>query len=285
MTAGVSGSMTKTKKQLAAEGVGKKPKRVDFKDWVKGLPFDERLTHARQSLKGVNNVAHFLNSLHETNQIVVYSDKLSKQVDRSYAANAYSTFVRGLQEIELVRLCSLWDKGERDAYSILTVIDLIDNDDVIDCISRMAGETRLYVHDENRDLGETKEDREFVRKLLVAGGERDARKERRKICLLTRRTIREAREIAASDMLKNVVNFRNKYIAHATGLTYAERDNGPLPLPKYGDETELLDRTLKIIERLDLCVQGISFMWQNSRDIEKRNAEYLWQGVTIKVLR
>jgi hypothetical protein len=180
--------MTKTKKQAAAEGVSKKPKRIDFKEWIKGLPFDERLTHARQAIEGVNNVAHFLNSLHETNQIVLYSDVLSSQVGRSYAGNAYHTFTRGLQEIELVRLCSLWDRGERDAFSIPTVIDLIDNDDVIDCVSRTAGETRLYVHDKNRDLGEADEEREIVRKLLVAGGERDARKERRRgIVRLTRR--------------------------------------------------------------------------------------------------
>jgi hypothetical protein len=279
--------MTKTKKQLAAEGVSEKPKPIKFKEWIKGLPFDERLTYARQSIEGVNNVAHFLNSLHATNQIVLYSDVLSSQIGRSYAGNAYHTFTRGLQEIELVRLCSLWDKGERDAFSIPTVVDLIDNDDVIDCICRLAGETRRCVHDPERPHGETEEDREIFRKALVRMGERDERQERRRMCVVTRRTIQEAREIAGSEMLRNVVNFRNKYIAHATGLTHRERaeGNGPLPLPKLGDETELLARTLKIIERLDLCVRGISFMWEDSREIEKRNAEYLWHGVTIKVLR
>jgi hypothetical protein len=206
---------------------------------------------------------------------------------RSYAANAYHTFTRGLQEIELVRLCSLWDRGERDAFSIPTVIDLIDNDDVIDCISRLAGETRRYVLDPERPLGETEEHREFLRKALVRMGEREERQERRRMCVVTRRTIQEARQIAGSEMLRNVVNFRNEYIAHATGLTRRERDqgNGPLPLPNLGNETELPAKTLKIIERLDHCVRDVSFMWDDSRAIEKRNAEYLWHGVTIKVLR
>lgn len=267
--------------------MARKSKRISFEDWVKGLPFDERLTHARQALEGVNNVAHFLNSLHATNQIVLYSDVLSSQVGRSYAANAYHTFTRGLQEIELVRLCSLWDRGERDAFSIPTVIDLIDNNDVIECISRLAGETRRYVHDPERPLGETEEDREIIRKALIRMGEREERQERRRTCVVTRRTIREAREISRSETLRNVVNFRNKYIAHATGLTRRERDegNGPLPIPKLGDETELLVKTLKIIERLDQRVRGVSFMWDDSREIERRNAEYLWRGVTIKVLR
>ena len=134
--------MAKTKKQLAADGLSKKPKRMGFKDWVRDRSLDERLNHARQSIDGINNVASFLSSLHETNQIVVYSDLLSSQVGTSYAANAYNTFTRGLQEIELVRLCSLWDKGERDAFSIPTVIELIDTPDLIARISREAGETR-----------------------------------------------------------------------------------------------------------------------------------------------
>ncbi len=279
--------MTKTKKLAAAEGVSKKPKPLPFKDWVKSLPFDERLTQAQQSLNGVNKVAHFLNSLHATNQIVVYSDVLSRQVGRSYAANAYNTFMRALQEIELVRLCSLWDKGERDAFSIPTVIDLIDSDEVIGCIGRLAGETRRYVPDPERPLGETEEDRELYRKALIRMGERQERHERRRMCVITRRTIQKARKIAGSEMLTNVINFRNKYIAHATGLTRRERDegNGPLPLPKFGDETELLAKTLKIIESLDLCVRDMAFKWKDTQETDKRNAEYLWHGVTIKALR
>jgi hypothetical protein len=126
-------------------------------------------------------------------------------------------------------------------------------------------------------------------------GERGVRRERRRICVLTRRTIREARKISGSralkilpsEMLRNVVNFRNKYIAHATGLTRLKRDggNGPLPLPKLGDETDLLAQTLTIIGRLSLCIEGIDFRWGESEKIAKRNAEALWHGVTIKVLR
>ena len=78
---------------------------------------------------------------------------------------------------------------------------------------------------------------------------------------------------------------RERSPAHATGLTLAERSNGPLSLPSFGDETALLTNTLKIIERLDLCVRGVSFKWDESEGIARRNAEALWQGTTIKVHR
>ncbi len=87
--------------------MAKKANRSKFEEWIENLSVDERLTYARESLEGVNNVAYFLNSLHATNQIVVNSDTLRKEVNVSYAANAYNNFHRALQEIEVVRLCSL----------------------------------------------------------------------------------------------------------------------------------------------------------------------------------
>ncbi len=85
----------------SGDNVAKKSK-FGFKDEIGGLPSNERLAHAHQSIEGVNNIAHFLLPPHETNQIVVYSNLLSSQVGRSYAANAYNNFTRALQETESV---------------------------------------------------------------------------------------------------------------------------------------------------------------------------------------
>jgi hypothetical protein len=115
-----------------------------FESWLAGLAFDERLTLARESLRGVVNVAHFLVGLHETNRIVVRSDALRKQVPRSYAAHAFNTFTQSLFNAELVSICSLWDPAERDAFSIPTVVALIDRADVIEC---MAREMATVYHD------------------------------------------------------------------------------------------------------------------------------------------
>jgi hypothetical protein len=278
--------MTKTKKQAAAEGISKKPKRIPFKDWVASLPFDERHTHARRSLKGASNVAHFLVSLHETNRIALHSDALSSQIPRSHAGNAYNNFTRSLLELELVRLCSIWYKGERDAFSIPTVIGLIDGSQVIDCMAReMADHYRTL--DRNSLIVDDADEEEIrqIRELLDQAAERDWSKEYDRIRRMARNTIRLARLVAGSKTLENVRNFRNKHIAHATALTHLERESGPVPAPKIGDERRLLRVTLKILERLDLCVRGVGFDWSNSERIAKRNAEALWHGVTIKVLR
>jgi hypothetical protein len=63
----------------------KKPKRVPFRTWVQGLTVTERLELARKTLEGVSNVAHFLVNLHESNEILLKTDTISKQIPYSYA--------------------------------------------------------------------------------------------------------------------------------------------------------------------------------------------------------
>jgi hypothetical protein len=65
----------------------KKPKRVPFRTWVQGLTGTERLELARKTLEGVSNVAHFLVNLHESNEILLKTDTISKQIPYSYAGN------------------------------------------------------------------------------------------------------------------------------------------------------------------------------------------------------
>jgi hypothetical protein len=51
--------------------------------------------------------AHYLLDIRENNAIVVYSDQLSKQIPRSYAANAFNIFREAMHQIEIVWLNAL----------------------------------------------------------------------------------------------------------------------------------------------------------------------------------
>jgi hypothetical protein len=260
-------------------------KKIEFKKWAADLPLDERLAHAHGSLQGTSNVAHFLVRLHETNRIVLYSDTLSRQVPTSYAANAYNNFTRALLEIELVRLCSLWDPARQDAFSIPTVIDLIDGE-VVECLARAIAGHYDRLGDKPLLIGiDDEEERRQTWEALKRVSRRDGQEQYDRTRRIAWNTIRLARLVASSKVLKNVRNFRNKNIAHATALTDHERKSGPVPRPKGGDEGRLLHVTLKILERLDLCIRGVLVNWSDSEQIARKDAEALWQGVTIKVLR
>ena len=56
--------------------------------------------------------------MHELNAVVIYSQKLSEQIPRSYAAHAFNQFQRSMHLFELVRLCAMWDGPGDDRESI-----------------------------------------------------------------------------------------------------------------------------------------------------------------------
>jgi hypothetical protein len=176
----------------------------------------------------------------------------------SFAGHTYANFVRGLQEIELVRLCSLWDGAERDAFSVPTAIALIDDNLVIDCMARENASHSKALTADTPVSGEYDEtDRKLIREAKAKWAEREWDEAFDRTTRLTRNTIRLGRIVANSDRLRNVRNFRNKYIAHSTGITREERELGTvLPIPALGDEIQLLRITLKLLERLELCARG-----------------------------
>ena len=68
-----------------------------------------RVDEAKRVTDRVLDHIHYLLDLHENNAIILYSDILSKQIPRSYAANAFNVFQSAMHQIEIVRLCALWD--------------------------------------------------------------------------------------------------------------------------------------------------------------------------------
>jgi hypothetical protein len=63
---------------------------------------------------------HFLYvvELHANNSFVVYSQTLVSQIPPSYAANAFNVFQRSMHQIEIVRLCAIWDSADADKENI-----------------------------------------------------------------------------------------------------------------------------------------------------------------------
>jgi len=99
-----------------------------------------------------------------------------------------------------------------------------------------------------------------------------------------RETIASVREIAQSEQLKSIMNARHKHIAHSLTETKLER-RGPILPMKIGDETNLIERSIPIVERLYCWVNGTSFSIRESQRIDQDNAEALWKGCTFSVLR
>jgi hypothetical protein len=52
---------------------------------------------------------------------------------------------------------------------------------------------------------------------------------------------------------------------------------------KYGDERVILDATLPIVQDLYCWINGTSFSFDESREIDRRNAKALWEGCKFTI--
>jgi hypothetical protein len=235
----------------------------------------KRVQAAKQKTERVVDHLLYLLALHESNTIVVYSDTLSKQIPRSYAANAFNLFRQCMSHFEIVRLCALWDPPNSpnpDRESIPTVVELIKHPAVINAL---VEETRAnWVSGMPMDS----EAREELSLSLEQRAHKKAIEARAGI----KQSIRRARQIERSPLLTSVRNLRNKHLAHSLSETRREKKGPVLPV-KPGDERKLFLDSLTLVKELHLWVNGRDFLFDNSREIARRNAEELWKHCAFNI--
>src|SRR5262249_35716322 len=100
-----------------------------------------------------------------------------------------------------------------------------------------------------------------------------------------RQAIADARAILSSPRLSSIMNLRHKHLAHSLTETKLEKKAGPILPMKYGDEREILLKSLPIVEALYCWVNGMSFCFADSQKIGRNNAEALWQRCTFDIQR
>jgi hypothetical protein len=193
-------------------------------------------------------------------------------------------FQRSMYQIEVVRLCALWDRAELQRENIPTVIELIDDDEIIEMLGDEnlrhweGSDTRIIDPSDEPKIAEL--ERQAVRDADRQFGEQQAAKAKAEL----RHSIAVSRYIRGSGLLASVMNARDKHLAHS--LIYTHRElHGPVQPMKVGDETALLKASVRIVERLYCWIIGKGFMIDNSQEIDQRNAEALWNGCKFDVLR
>ena len=229
------------------------------RDKLLRLSIAERLALAKAKTERVVEHLLYILELHENNEIIVYSPTLSSQIPTSYAANAFIVFRHGLHQFEIVRLCALWDSAGLEKENISTIVELIDHPDLIEIL---AQETEANWKGQEFGVQQAQRARE---------GLRDA--------------VDKSRAILAGPKLASIMNLRDKYLAHSLTETRRERKNGSIDPMKYGDERQLLDASLPIVEVLYCWVNGTSFNFENSRKINRKNAKALWEACTFDIKR
>ena len=250
------------------------------KSFAGAIPDQDRLTTAKERADHLVDHIASLFTMHEANRFVIYSDVLAKQIPPSYAAHAFNQFQQSMHLFELVRLCALWDKPAKDRESIPTIMALIDKTEIVE--SLIASTHRYYANEVTAAYLNPSTDPQHHAAYQAWWDEerkRRADEEAAKVrtWLIEART--QADTIQASPELAALRNFRDSYIAHNLRLPEPSL-NSPATVHqvKYGDETRLLEQTVKIADNLHLALNGTSFDWDGSREIAENNARDLWEA-------
>jgi AbiU2 len=233
-----------------------------------------RITKAKQITKRLVDHAVDILWIAESNAITIYSDKLSKQIPRSYAAHAFNSFCKAMLQIEVVRLSALWDPAADNLRreSIPTVIELIDHPNVLSRLSDVVcAQYPPIAADDDLENGSDPEVINFFRAKHGA--------ERAELALNElKAAIANARALFESDKLKAVRSMRTAKIAHNL-----KPKEGDVTSIKYGDERAVLSDTLPIIEKLYCWVNGVGFSFVASRKIDQKCNEELWKNCTFSI--
>src|SRR5262249_43451852 len=186
------------------------------------MSVSDRVGLAKEKTKRVVDHLHYLLELHENNAIVLYSSTLSRQIPRSFAANAFNVFQQGMHQFEIVRLCALWDGVDLDKENVPIVIELIDHADVIDAL---AEETLSHWRDVPVNVYPSS-DPEFDKLVAEAAQrseERFGQEQTEKARKDLNKAIADSRRILASPKHASIMNLRDKHLAHSLSTTSREK--------------------------------------------------------------
>ena len=248
---------------------------------------DQRIEAAKRVTDSVINHILHLMDVHENNAIVVYSDTLSRQIPTSFAANAFNVFQSTMFRYELIRLCALWDKPDDDAdtESIPTIIELIDVPELIEALAAVnvqywasQGSTG-YIAAADDDEETLRVVQEGLRLSNIQFGEEQVETARQQLA----EAISASREITDSGKLATLRNLRNKHIAHALTASRDEKKGVAFAPRQPGDERDILDKTIPIVEKLHCWINGASFDLNSSRETDRKYAESLWRSCTFTI--
>jgi hypothetical protein len=252
---------------------------------ISRLSITARVAAAKAKTERVVDHLLYVLELHENNEIIVYSPTLRSQIPTSYAANAFIVFRHGIHQFEIVRLCAIWDSADLDKENIPTIIELIDHPDVIETL---AQETAAHWKGQEANILNPSDDPELsaleveaMRRSNDEFGEQQAQRAREGL----REAVNSSRTILAAPKFTSMMNLRDKYLAHSLTETRRERKVGPIDPMKYGDEREMLNASLPIVQALFCWVNGTSFDFENSREIDRKNAKALWEACTFDIKR
>ena len=226
--------------------------------------------------------------LHEVNRVVFASDVLSKQIPSSYAANAFVTTRIGLIHIEIIKLISLWDKGN-DGCGIMGIIgDLESNKSILEAIKTDTFHRRNQIGKSFFGEKHTEEEKKYFIEYIKRKTEEEAHQIVQERELEFKKIIDKARELHNSSNFTGLYDLRTK-LAHPTQrpreTVKRQKENPDLVLPdlNFNLLDSFLSDTVEIVKQLHLCIEGAGFTWNDHQKMWEDYSKELWENCTFSI--
>ena len=246
-----------------------------FSQEVAKLSIAERILKAKETTEALTYKVLDVIELHEANKIIVYSDRLASQIPKSHAANAFTTFQNTMFNYEVIKCIALWDRADDNVISIPTVIELIDDAEVLDSLINETRSAHLSLEPRILNPSEDPEIQAAVSEAVLRSQEEFSASQAGKAHAGLVGALSMAKEIIQRERTTSIKNLRD-HLAHNLIVTRAEQ-RGSIPNMKYGDEKNLLDISIRLVEDLYCWVNGTSFdIRTDCVELAKRRAEELW---------
>lgn len=242
----------------------------------------ERISLAKERVRSLTDRVLYVIDLHVSNEIILYSDKLSNQIPKSYAARTFSVLQDSQFKFEVISLLVLWDRAQSNAVSIPTVIELIDDDNVI---SQLADEC-YKLHSDRGIAFLNKNGDPDIQKMIesssISGQKEFAQSRFYQARAILAACIKTAKEAVQRERMDAVRNLRDR-ASHSLDFTHREKNKTIAPM-KYGDEKELLNQSILLIQDLYCWVNGTSFnIEEDCFEAARKSAEELWHNCKFEI--
>lgn len=236
---------------------------------------ESRIQRAKECIENLTFLAVEAVDREEQIRLLVFDKKVRTQVKSQLAIEAYNDVCNSLVQFHLVRLYSIWDYPRIERNSILTAIELLDDQGVQDSIRKDIQLSRstevvyfLNPHENHEIQGE-------VERLFAEDQLNEATSVSVASIHLLRRAINFSRRHAVTERARTL-KFQRDNLAHSLS---GNPQTDPEVALKYREVFSFLRRSIKIIEILYCVVNGVSFsISEQCREIGREKAASLWRN-------
>lgn len=250
--------------------------------WIERLVPEERATLAKDRIRVLAGHVQELLHMHESNRVLIYSDTVASKIPKSFAAHTYTLLSDTVHRYQLTRLCALWDSAKgSDRASLPVVIELIRDWRVRRIIAKDKCEWRnnrgariLNPSSDPEILTEQVAANDYTRRKFAF---RDAKKCNRSLL----KCISDCDRMLCSNELTGLRDFRDTYVAHH--LQFDQKTAEAKPAVKWGQEEQVLERSLELVSQLALDLTGTHYSWEEFRKHFRRCADELWNNIRFEI--